>query len=153
MSNITYFDDPKEFKKPDTFFVEIPKGVSSKAELLKIYAGMLKFPDYFGHNWDALEDLLKRLDWIDRDNVVVYHTDLPLLKNDDMQKYLSVLNATAFGVQLWDKAEAVKKLGFKPKNSVRFVFPTNLKKKIEYLIPTKEEWENYLLTRTLPKKL
>ena len=34
------------------------QGVGSKDELLERLAGLLQFPDWFGNNWDALEDCL-----------------------------------------------------------------------------------------------
>jgi RNAse (barnase) inhibitor barstar len=36
---------------------------AGKAELLKNIASALAFPDWFGHNWDALEDCLTDLSW------------------------------------------------------------------------------------------
>src|SRR5512146_2694235 len=39
------------------------KGVHDKQALLDAVAGALKFPDWFGDNWDALEDCLTDLSW------------------------------------------------------------------------------------------
>lgn len=36
---------------------------ADKAQLLKNLAVALGFPDWFGHNWDALEDCLTDLSW------------------------------------------------------------------------------------------
>lgn len=39
-------------------------GCASKAELLERIAAALRFPGWFGHNWDALADCLTDLSWL-----------------------------------------------------------------------------------------
>lgn len=39
-------------------------GCTTKAELLARLAAALHFPDWFGHNWDALADCLTDLSWL-----------------------------------------------------------------------------------------
>ena len=41
------------------------KGLASKAGLLGRVARALNFPDWFGKNWDALNDCLTDLSWLD----------------------------------------------------------------------------------------
>lgn len=153
MSNLIYSQDINEFKNSDTFLAEIPVGISSKEEILRIYDELLKFPDYFGFNWDALEDLLDDLRWIAEENVVVFHSDLPNLSNDDIQLYLSILDRASSEGSVLTNEEAMQKLGYVPKETVKFVFPESLKDQIEYLVPTQEELNNFLINKTLPKKL
>ncbi len=38
--------------------------IANKTELLRQTAAAMNFPDYFGQNWDALEDCLTDLDWL-----------------------------------------------------------------------------------------
>jgi hypothetical protein len=43
----------------------------SKLELLREIASRLSFPEYFGHNWDALEECLQDMDWLDARSVIL----------------------------------------------------------------------------------
>jgi len=40
-------------------------GCTDKAGVLARIAGALEFPDWFGHNWDALFDCLNDLSWLE----------------------------------------------------------------------------------------
>ena len=40
-------------------------GCHDKAALMQRFAHALAFPDWFGHNWDALADALADLGWLD----------------------------------------------------------------------------------------
>ena len=44
---------------------------ADKVQLLKNMASALGFPDWFGHNWDALEDCLTDLSWRDAPGTVL----------------------------------------------------------------------------------
>lgn len=37
--------------------------IASEIDLLKVLAAGLNFPDYFGENWDALDECLRDLEW------------------------------------------------------------------------------------------
>ena len=45
--------------------------ISSEEELLKHLAQAMKFPDYFGNNWNALEECLSDLDWLPAKGYVI----------------------------------------------------------------------------------
>ena len=72
---------------PNGFVLKIIKGRQCKtpASLFAEFAQAMKFPDYFGHNWDALEESLVELDWAGSSGVVIYydHIDGLLAANGD----------------------------------------------------------------------
>ena len=44
-----------------------------KEQLLNHVATALHFPKDFGHNWDALEECLTDIEWVDADGYVIYY--------------------------------------------------------------------------------
>jgi Barstar (barnase inhibitor) len=73
----------------------IPATVSDVDELLRVVARELQFPDYFGNNWDALQDCLRDLSWLSDSKVVLYHEGLPRdLGEADIATYLEILLTT-----------------------------------------------------------
>ena len=76
----------------------------SKRGLLQWYASALKFPDYFGQNWDALEECLRNLSWQPPGRVLIHHHELPLRgkgQGVDRDSYLRILADT---VRHWQRA-------------------------------------------------
>lgn len=66
--------------------------VRSKRALLQAIADGLLFPDWFGWNWDALEDCLRDLTWLPHQEVVIYHHAMPALTARDLSIYLDILS-------------------------------------------------------------
>ena len=72
--------------------VRLPAHLNSKAALLKSLAEYLKFPDYFGNNWDALEECIRDRSWLPPGDVILEHADLPLAGDEsNLRIYLAVL--------------------------------------------------------------
>ena len=70
----------------------IPKGIRSKADLLNTLAERLNFPDYFGNNWDALDECMKDFSWISSKRIVFLHEELPDLDSHALSLYINLLN-------------------------------------------------------------
>ncbi len=69
------------------------KGVEKKEDLLDQIAQALSFPDWFGRNWDALEDCLADLSWCRADgHVFVFDRFTP---GDDLGVLIDVLASSA----------------------------------------------------------
>ena len=47
--------------------------IERKEQLLNAFSTALRFPEHFGHNWDALEECLSESDWGEGDGCVVYY--------------------------------------------------------------------------------
>ncbi|MFN3186596.1 MAG: barstar family protein [Nannocystaceae bacterium] len=75
----------------DVFVVRLPRGLSTKAELLTALSESLRLPGYFGFNWDALFDCLLDMHWVDARQVVLAHADVPRLPQAELRAYLEVL--------------------------------------------------------------
>jgi hypothetical protein len=73
-------------------------GVGSKQELLRRFAGALGFPDWFGANWDALEDCLTDLSWRPAEGYLLILegvSGLEDLGSEDREMLLDILQASA----------------------------------------------------------
>ena len=73
-------------------------GVRDKSELLARVSRALRFPDWFGANWDALEDCLTDLSWLKADGHVLLIEGASGLQADDFGVLRDVLSSSA---QYW----------------------------------------------------
>ncbi len=78
-------------KESKLLLLRIP--YADKPQLLKNIASVLGFPDWFGHNWDALEDCLTDLSWRDAPgHVLVIEQARP---GDDLGVLVDILRSSA----------------------------------------------------------
>lgn len=85
-------DNPAGFARDGAIVAHVPRGARTKKQLLGHLARGLDFPDYFGGNWDALEECLRDLSWLaGAKQVVVAHEDLPLGDGPSRATYLKLL--------------------------------------------------------------
>lgn len=82
---------------PASFKMTVIRGAKCKTSesLFTEFARALSFPDYFGHNWDAVEECLADLEWLPARGYVVIVTDAEqiLTKNDeDYPTFIDILN-------------------------------------------------------------
>lgn len=84
--------DESDLPASPTLVAEVPVGITSSEALLEELYQRLRFPDYFGGNWNALEECIRDLSWLPAGPVVLKHHDLPLAGDVAGQKiYLSIL--------------------------------------------------------------
>jgi hypothetical protein len=68
---------------------------AGKAEMLAAIARALDFPDWFGGNWDALEDCLTDLSWSDADGHVLLVEGAAQASADDLGVLEDILASAA----------------------------------------------------------
>jgi len=88
-----YVPSPAEYADDRALVVRVPRGLRSKQKLLCVLADKLRFPAYFGHNWDALEECLGDLSWLPEELIVaIVHSDLPFSpRGENRTAYVSIL--------------------------------------------------------------
>jgi RNAse (barnase) inhibitor barstar len=93
ISRFTFDGDSIGLDAAKDFAAHVPSGIGTKMSLLNVLKRELRLPEYFGENWDALDECLGDLSWIDRRRVVIVHDDLPRLKRKELVTYMEVLSS------------------------------------------------------------
>jgi len=96
----------------EAFVARIPAGLTNAEALLQSVYEQARLPGYFGLNWDALSDCLRDLHWVEYQEVILLHSDLPGLPPHDLRTYLEVL---AECVASWAPGE---------EHSLKVIFPS-----------------------------
>ncbi|MEN9864539.1 MAG: hypothetical protein RL748_129 [Pseudomonadota bacterium] len=73
------------------FHIIIPSTIESKAQLFDVLGEHLKFPNWWGKNWDALDELLNDLSWINEKTVWIEHETFPDIGKSEFANYLEIL--------------------------------------------------------------
>ena len=93
---------------PTGFALKVIKGPKCQtiAGLLTECARALDFPDYFGHNWDALEECLADLEWLPAKGYVLLITDAGCVLPDDDEEYETFLEILRDAGEAWGSGQA-----------------------------------------------
>jgi RNAse (barnase) inhibitor barstar len=94
-------------KPPTGYVLRIVQGKKCKtpAGVFDEFARALEFPDYFGHNWDALEECLADLEWLPAKGYVVLITDAQSVIPDDDEGYETLLEVLNDAGEAWSKGQ------------------------------------------------
>jgi RNAse (barnase) inhibitor barstar len=107
--------------KVGAFVAHVPGCIRSREELFAALASTLCFPNYFGHNWDALSDCLSDFSWIDSKSIYLIHDELPTLERNDLKIYIQLLS------------DSVSKWGPDDPHRLYVVFPSRDRAAVEQL--------------------
>ena len=95
-------------RPPTGLALKIIKGRHCKtpSTLLDEFARALEFPDYFGHNWDALEECLTDLEWLPAKGYIVLITDAAHVLSHDDSEYETFLEILRDAGEAWGRQRA-----------------------------------------------
>jgi hypothetical protein len=73
-----FVEHPCDYRDPAALVVHIPAKARGKEKVLGVLARGLRFPSYFGWNWDALDECLRDLSWLGEvKKITIVHDGLP----------------------------------------------------------------------------
>lgn len=81
------------------------KQCGTPAKLFDEFARAMEFPDYFGRNWDALEECLADLEWLPANGYVVLITEAQAVLPDDDDEYETFLEVLSDAGEAWSKGQ------------------------------------------------
>jgi Barstar (barnase inhibitor) len=73
--------------------------------LFQEFAIVMQFPEYFGHNWDALKDCLTELDGHEVDRYIITIDKLDRFITNDPSQWTSFLDVCKSVVEYWQDTE------------------------------------------------
>lgn len=121
----TFANEP--MSRSAAVLVDVPADLASKQALLSTLATGLNFPDYFGENWDALDECMRDLSWLPTGHVIVKHADVPLV--NDVRSARIYLALLADAVRIMSKSD----------HPITIVFPTRCRAPISWLLRLRNE--------------
>lgn len=76
----------------------------TKADFVAAMAREFQFPDYFGMNWDALEECLTDLEWLPASSYVLVYDDCDQFGERDEDAWRASLNILHAAADYWEAA-------------------------------------------------
>lgn len=123
MKYIIFTDELNKDCLSNTYIGYVPS-VATKRELYTELSDTLRFPSYFGENWDALDELYRDFSWIEDEKIVIVHKDLSKLPLNDLRIYMqTIVNSLDF----WNYY-------LNDPHALLYVFPKSEEKKITDII-------------------
>lgn len=95
-----FLERPCDYRDPTALVVHVPVKARGKEKLLGVLARGLRFPSYFGWNWDALDECLRDLSWLgDVRKITIVHDGRPFSPRAEMFALYCDLLAEAVAAQ------------------------------------------------------
>ncbi|BCA55137.1 hypothetical protein W02_22770 [Nitrospira sp. KM1] len=95
-------------RPPDGFVTKVLKGKNCRktAGLFAEFSRGLHFPEYFGSNWDALEECLADLEWLPARGYVLILTDAEEILRENEEEYATFLEILNDAGEAWGSGQA-----------------------------------------------
>jgi len=77
------------------------RNIARKEQLLNHVATALHFPGYFGDNWDALEECLTDMEWVDAPGYLIYYDHFDPLLAAHPDQFATFLEICRDAVRSW----------------------------------------------------
>ena len=92
----------KVAKKAGFAFFHIDgRKIMRKEQLMNAAATAMSFPDHFGNNWDALEECLTDLEWVDADGYMIYYDHIDGLLTTHPDQFETLVEILRDAVGSW----------------------------------------------------
>ena len=89
-------------KQEETFYTMLEGTCCFNLEgLFNEFALKLKFPDYFGGNWDAFDECLNDLDWLDCHHYILFIKDFDHILADEKNEFGTFIDILKLTVDEW----------------------------------------------------
>ncbi len=75
--------------------------VHNKSQLFELLATSLAFPDYFGHNWDALYDVLCDDHWMGEHGIVLHFQSIAAFQRQDAHDWSMLYETLEDAIDYW----------------------------------------------------
>ena len=94
-------------KPPTGFLVRNIEGKKCRtvSSLFDEFSQALSFPEYFGHNWDALEECLADFEWLPAKGYILIISDAHAVLPDDEEEYETLLEVLNDAGEAWSKGQ------------------------------------------------
>ena len=108
MQECIFFD--AEQMMPDKRGIVAPSGMKNSDAVFAFYCTALSFPEYFGWNWDAFDECIHDLYWIDGTTIHIVHPDIPL--NNDLDRR-AIMLSSLYEIRFYSRASGKIAVHFK----------------------------------------
>jgi RNAse (barnase) inhibitor barstar len=124
-------------KIPDGYILRIVRGAKCRyaAGLFSEFANAMDFPDYFGHNWDALEECLTDLEWLPGKGYVLLLTAAEQILTDDEEEFATFLEVLSDAGEAWASGQGAEGKRAKPFHTVLVVSERDQSKRAHWGVP------------------